>query len=184
LALWEKHWSEHVAKQAVWLGGLVPFAQAEQTMREVGRVDISQSSVWCRVERWGGKLQALETLQQAKAYGFEEPENLDRKRSLWRMGVAMDGTMVHIRGEGWKEKKLSCVFDFAKRRQAYRQYLDANCGRKPGNAFGCMRKIARSWGMGQCGFGTSRMNIFIPVINCWIGIMRQNISPTRQDPAW
>jgi hypothetical protein len=117
LALWEKHWSEQVAKQAVWLGGLVPFAQAEQIMREVGRIDISQSSVWRRVKRWGGKLQALEALQQAKAYGFEEPETLDRNRSLGRMGVAMDGTMVHIRGEGWKELKVGCVFDIARRRQ-------------------------------------------------------------------
>jgi uncharacterized protein with PIN domain len=42
LVLWEKHWSEQVAKQAVWLSGLVPFAQAEQIMREVGGIDISR----------------------------------------------------------------------------------------------------------------------------------------------
>jgi hypothetical protein len=98
LALWEKHWSEQVAKQAVWLSGLVPFVQVEQIMREVGGKNISQSSVWRRVKRWRSKFQAVETLQQAKAYRFEEPETLDRNRSLGRMGAAMDGTMVHIRG--------------------------------------------------------------------------------------
>lgn len=117
LDLWEKHWSEQVAKQAVWLSGLVPFAQVEQVMREVGRIYISQSSVWRRVNRWGGKLQAVEALQQVKAYGFGEPETLDPNRSLGRMGVAMDGTMVHIREEGWKELKVGCVFDVAPRRQ-------------------------------------------------------------------
>ena len=86
LDLWEKHWSEQVAKQAVWLSGLVPFAQVEQVMREVGRIYISQSSVWRRVNRWGGKLQAVEALQQVKAYGFGEPETLDPNRSVGRMG--------------------------------------------------------------------------------------------------
>src|SRR3990170_189778 len=65
LRLWEKHWSEQVAKQAVWLSGLVPFAQVERISCEVGGVDISQSSVWRRVDRWGRKLQAMEALQQA-----------------------------------------------------------------------------------------------------------------------
>ena len=117
LRLWEKHWSEQVAKQAVWLSGLVTFAQAEQILREVGRVDMSQSSIWRRVERWGGRLQAVETMQQAKAFGFEEPEVIDPNRSLGRMGAAMDGTMVHIREEGWKELKVGCVFEIAQRRQ-------------------------------------------------------------------
>jgi hypothetical protein len=101
----------------VWLSGLVTFDQAEQILREVGRVDISQSSIWRRVKRWGSRLQAIETLQQVKAYGFKEPEELDPNRSLGRMGVAMDGTMVHIREEGWKELKVGCVFAIAQRRQ-------------------------------------------------------------------
>ncbi|MGC8826763.1 MAG: hypothetical protein ACP5TV_07160 [Anaerolineae bacterium] len=32
-----------------------------------------------------------------------------------RMGVAMDGGMVHIRGEGWKEVKVGCVFAVGQR---------------------------------------------------------------------
>ena len=27
------------------------------------------------------------------------------------MGVAMDGAIIHIRKEGWKELKLGCIFD-------------------------------------------------------------------------
>jgi hypothetical protein len=117
LRLWEKHWSEQVAKQAVWLSGLVTFAEAEQILREVGRINMSQSSIWRRVERWGGRLQAVEAIQQAKAYGFEEPEAIDPNHSLGRMGAAMDGTMIHIREEGWKELKAGCVFDIAQRCQ-------------------------------------------------------------------
>lgn len=106
-----------MAKQAVWLSGLVPFAQAEQILREVGRIDISPSSVWRRVEQWGRRFLALEALQHAKAYGLEEPESLDPNRSRGRMGTAMDGTLIHLRGEGWKELKVGCVFDIASRRE-------------------------------------------------------------------
>lgn len=101
----------------MWLSGLVPYAEVEQILRAIGRIGISQSSVWRRVERWGGRLQAIEALQQAKAYGFEDPGTLDRNRSLGRMGAALDGTMIHIREEGWKELKVGCVFDIHPRRQ-------------------------------------------------------------------
>jgi hypothetical protein len=29
------------------------------------------------------------------------------------LGVAMDGGMVHLREEGWKELKVGCVFEIA-----------------------------------------------------------------------
>jgi len=32
------------------------------------------------------------------------------------MGVAMDGMMVNVRGEGWKELKVGCVFELEQRR--------------------------------------------------------------------
>jgi hypothetical protein len=35
------------------------------------------------------------------------------------MGAAMDGTMVHILEEGWKDLKESYVLDIALRRQLY-----------------------------------------------------------------
>jgi len=101
----------------VWLSGLVTFAEAEQILREVGRMDVSRSSVWRRVDRWGRRMQAVEAHQQAKAYGFAEPETLDPNRSLGRMGTALDGTMIHIRAEGWKELKAGCVFDISQRWQ-------------------------------------------------------------------
>ena len=115
LKLWERHWSEQIAKQAVWLSGMVTYRQVEEIMREVGQTDISCSSVWRRVEQWGQKFQEVEALQQVKAYELEEPTPIDPNRSLERMGAAMDGTMVHIRDEGWKELKVGCVFDVAQR---------------------------------------------------------------------
>lgn len=101
----------------MWLSGLVTYDQAAQILREVGQIDISQSSVWRRVARWGQRFEEIEARQQVKAYEWEEGADLDRNRSLGRMGAAMDGTMVHIREEGWKELKAGCVFEIGSRRQ-------------------------------------------------------------------
>jgi hypothetical protein len=115
LKIWEKHWSEQVAKQAVWLSGLVTYAQAAEILQTVGAIDISRSSVWRQVEHWGSRFQAVEVRQQVKAYELEEPKPIDPNRSLGRMGVSMDGTMVPIREEGWKELKVGCVFEISSR---------------------------------------------------------------------
>ena len=113
--IWEKQWSEQVAKQAVWLSGLVAYRRAAEVLQNVGQIDISASSIWRRVERWGSQMQAVEAGQQVKAYELEEPQPHDPNRSLGKMGVAMDGTMLHIRTEGWKELKVGCVFEIGSR---------------------------------------------------------------------
>ena len=60
-------------------------------------------------------MQAVEARQQVKAYELAEPRPHDPNRSLGKMGVAMDGSMVHILEEGWKELKVGCVFEITSR---------------------------------------------------------------------
>lgn len=97
----------------MWLSGLVPYAQAEAILQEIGQVNVSRSSIWRRTDRWGAKLKALEETERATATAvpakWQPPSRAvepDR-----RMGVAMDGMMVHVRQEGWKELKVGAVFD-------------------------------------------------------------------------
>jgi hypothetical protein len=113
--IWEKHWSEQVAKQAVWLSGLVAYEQAAEILVQVGQIAISASSIWRRAQRWGRQMQAIEARQQVKAYELAEPQPQDPNRSLGKMGVSMDGSMIHIRTEGWKELKVGCVFEIGSR---------------------------------------------------------------------
>lgn len=91
------------------------FAQAGEILRRVGGVDISTKSVWRRVEKWGKQFEVIEKMRQVKAYGYDEGEEIDPNKSLGQMGAAMDGTMIHIREEGWKELKTGCLFDIEKR---------------------------------------------------------------------
>jgi hypothetical protein len=107
------HWSEQVAKLAVWLGGLMPYEQAAEVLEKVGWIAMSGSSVWRRVEGWGKRFEAIEAGQRAKAMALPRRAEIvpgEAAEADKRMGVAMDGAMVHIRGEGWKELKTGCVF--------------------------------------------------------------------------
>ena len=112
LALWEHHWSESVVKYAVWLSGLVTFGEAARILETIGEIPISASSLWRRVAVWGPKCQALEATQRAASMAAPTREELNQSEALGEqaLGVAMDGGMVHIRTEGWKELKVGCVF--------------------------------------------------------------------------
>jgi hypothetical protein len=97
----------------VWLSGLVPFAQAEAILSQVGQVSMSDSSVWRRTGEWGTRCQTLEATQQALASALPPRDAVVRGEVSQRtdMGVAMDGAMVPVRKEGWKELKTGCVFE-------------------------------------------------------------------------
>jgi hypothetical protein len=112
LELWERHWSEGVIKYAVWLSGLVPFAEAATILNTIGEIPISASSLWRRVAVWGPQGQALEATQRAASAAAPTREELNQTVLLDGpdLGVAMDGGMVHLREEGWKELKVGCVF--------------------------------------------------------------------------
>ncbi|HEX8992087.1 MAG TPA: hypothetical protein VF784_10460 [Anaerolineales bacterium] len=109
----DEGWSEGLARQAVWLGGLVPFEQAERILQEIGQVNISRCSIWQRSQTWGAQFKRLEDTERAQANALPEkwqPPSRDVEPDR-RMGVAMDGLMVHIRQEGWKELKAGAVFE-------------------------------------------------------------------------
>lgn len=113
----DEGWSEGVVRQAVWLAGLVPFEQAERVLQEIGQVHISRSSIWQRSQIWGAKFQNLEAAERTQANALPEkwqPPSREVEPDR-RMGVAMDGLMVHVRQEGWKELKVGAVFAIAVR---------------------------------------------------------------------
>ena len=102
-----------MARQAVWLSGLVPYEQAEAILQEIGQVNISRCSIWRRADVWGERFKALEEQDRRQANALPEKWQPPSRavESDRRMGVAMDGMMVHVRQEGWKELKLGAVFD-------------------------------------------------------------------------
>ena len=109
--MWDCHWSERLAKYCVWLSGLRNFAQAAEILGELAQVPISPKSVWRLTQRWGQQAQALEALQRAAANATPDRQQIVPGEAAGneRLAVALDGGMVNIRGEGWKELKVGCV---------------------------------------------------------------------------
>ncbi len=98
-------YSPELKRQLVWLRGLLPFAQAEAVMRRIGKRTISDSSLWRTVERQGHRLMAE---PQPSERGAVAPAVNDSPLD-WGKMLSMDGGMVNIRGEGWKELKVGLI---------------------------------------------------------------------------
>ncbi|MEZ4580067.1 MAG: hypothetical protein R3A10_00175 [Caldilineaceae bacterium] len=78
----------------------------------IGQVHVGQS-IWRSAQGAGERFRALEESERAKALCLprdgraSQPERISDQR----MGVAMDGAIIPIREEGWKEIKIGNVFD-------------------------------------------------------------------------
>lgn len=106
-----------MVKQAVWLSGMVSYETVHEILAEIGQIHISTSSIWRQVRDWGKRFQELEQEERLRAGVLPlrwDPEKAQVKET-GRMGVAIDGAMIHIRGEGWKEFKVGSVFELGKK---------------------------------------------------------------------
>lgn len=100
----------------VWLSSTEKsFEHAEDVMRRIGHIEVSDSSIWRRKETWGERFKEVESAQlvRANTLGSAEAFRARLLGSKQRLGVSMDGVMVHIRKEGWKELKVGCCFEIA-----------------------------------------------------------------------
>jgi hypothetical protein len=102
-----------VSRLSVWLSGLTAFAGAAEILEKVGGIHTSSSSAWQRTQKWGEAYRCLEDQEQTHAQQVELRQGVvpGEKAEAQRMGVAMDGFMLQLRAEGWKEAKLGCVFE-------------------------------------------------------------------------
>jgi hypothetical protein len=102
-----------VEQHAVWLSAHLPYADVQQVLARIGQIGLSASTAWGRVQTHGAQAQAFEAVQQAAATALptrREPQ-AGQARLGARQGVTLDGGMVPIRQEGWKELKLGCHFN-------------------------------------------------------------------------
>jgi len=102
-----------VAKEAVWLYAQVDDDLAEEILQRIGGINISDTSIWRRKEKWGERIRLLEEAKAKEANALPRFGAVIRgeAHSLERMGVAMDGILINVRREGWKELKVGCVFE-------------------------------------------------------------------------
>ena len=104
-----------MAQQMVWLSGLLPYERCVEVFERMGQCHVSLSSLWRRVQEYGTRL--LEVAQYQASQVSPERLQLGSAASDHAVvkGVSLDGGMVNIRGEGWKEVKVGAVYDVALR---------------------------------------------------------------------
>lgn len=109
----DANWSEDVARLAVWLSGLVPFEEVAEILNEVGWIAISASTAWRLAHKWTEKMRLRDQAEIAAAQALPCTLNQvgESVETTKRMGAAMDGVMINIRDEGWKETKIGCIYD-------------------------------------------------------------------------
>jgi hypothetical protein len=86
-----------------------------EILHRIGGVRISRSSIWRCAQTAGEKFQTMEAAARARANALPEQWTPPSRAEVsdQRMGVALDGAMLFIRDEGWKEVKLGVAFDIA-----------------------------------------------------------------------
>jgi hypothetical protein len=107
LELEEGSFSQGVVREAVYLAGMMPYEQAARVLERLGRMSMSHSSIHRAVGEWGARLEAAACLERERALVGADGTRVKAGR---RMGVAIDGTMIPLRKEGWKELKVGSVF--------------------------------------------------------------------------
>lgn len=117
LGLARSGFSPEFSQQMVWLSALLPYAQCEQVLARIGERYVSASSIWHQTQTYGEALQAAVEHQQ-ECVGVERIQLPDARHDHdQRKGVSLDGGMVNIRAEGWREVKVGAVYDVTLRRE-------------------------------------------------------------------
>ena len=89
-----------------WLCGLLPYGQAAEVMARIGKRKVSGSSLWRLVQKVGQALHSQATLETQPEVPAGTPgESAGSQTKL----LSMDGGMVNIEREGWKELKVGLV---------------------------------------------------------------------------
>jgi hypothetical protein len=115
LKLVKHSWSPETIKEAVRLGvDVASYKRAAAEFRGLTKLPMSKSSLAELVEEYGERLVAIQA-DEAEAM-VKAPER--GEEIVWRdmpepdseiMAVSLDGAMVHLREEGWKEVRVATI---------------------------------------------------------------------------
>ena len=107
-------WSEGLRREAVWLSGVVgSYELAEEVLERIGQMPISRSSIWRCAQEAGEQFQRIEQAEREQAMMLPErwePPSRAEVRDQ-RMGASLDGALIPLRDEGWKEVKIGALFE-------------------------------------------------------------------------
>ena len=93
----------------VRLAGMMPYAHASQTLSRLAQIEMPATTLWEHTQREGERLELAQQKRESQT-GVERTRWEDgRYDARMYRAISMDGGMIHIRGEGWKEMKVGLV---------------------------------------------------------------------------
>jgi hypothetical protein len=115
LQLGRRSWTPETIKEAIGLGvEIASYRRAARRFEGLTKMPMSKSSLVRLVNEYGDKVVAQQAAEaEATVRAPERGEEI-----VWRempepdsevMAVSLDGTMINLRGEGWKEVKVATI---------------------------------------------------------------------------
>lgn len=117
LGLTDSVYSPGMAKDMVWIDGLVTYDQAAQVLERIGHRLAPRTSIWRQSQIHGERMKTHLEREQDRVKPERvvlPPPGQDHERLI---GISMGGGM-NVRGEGWKEIKVGAIFDVEQREEA------------------------------------------------------------------
>jgi hypothetical protein len=114
--LTQREYSPTLGRELVWLSGVLPYEQASEVCQRWGQLRVPTTTLWEHTQAAG---------QRLVEYVEHEREHSQVERTQWNhrdydpracKAVCMDGGMVYVRGEGWKELKAGVIGDIEQAR--------------------------------------------------------------------
>ncbi len=114
LRLGRQGWSEQVEKQVVKLAVRGSYGEAIEVYRELVGVSLTKTTAWERVQARGARLKEARMAAAEQVWALPKRQEIMPGQALEpvKKGVSMDGAMVYILNEEWKEVKVGCVFEY------------------------------------------------------------------------
>jgi hypothetical protein len=111
LGLSDSVYSEGLQREMVWLCSQVPYEQGRQIAERLGGWHVPTGSMWNITQRRGERMVTVVERQQRQVSLERTAWENRRYVPTARKAVSMDGGMVNVRGQGWKELKVGLVAD-------------------------------------------------------------------------
>lgn len=101
--------SNRLSQETVYLATQMPFEEVSVVLDRIGRVSVPPTTVWRQVQQQGTRLHQAQQKRQEQVGVARTGWEHSRYDPQARVGLSLDGGMVYVRGEGWKELKVGSV---------------------------------------------------------------------------
>jgi hypothetical protein len=107
-----------MSQLVVWLSGLLPYAQVQAVLQRTHQPELPTTTLWEETQRQGQRLLAQVMVEREQVNVERTRWDHQRYNPRQYKSISLDGGMIYVRDEGWKELKAGVVSDLTHEWQA------------------------------------------------------------------